>query len=344
MIRFLAILIFLVGQVAAQSFVQKLTAPVFYELGVESGYQNNPLNLSELEIEKAASDSDYLDGIEYSSSNVLSLYGKLNVAPRLFGGRKTAISLIAFQHHYADIAKRSYQSVSLSVKQSLGQYRYLLLGYGILPDLYLRNYNYRDPATQILEREACSFGTERFWLGFEHRLNKKNRLEYRFTHRTEFYSAPFSAYDMSMFEGSISLSSRQIRSFPLQFELQYGISDNDNDLDAKDRSYTYLNLRPSLSFKLGGDHKLAVSGRYDQRVYGSEENSDPLHAGRYQDEVRFDLHFTPSLPGNYVIEPFLGYRERRVDSSDPVIADLKSFQRYWFGVRIGFKSVIDMYL
>jgi hypothetical protein len=332
------------SQLAAQSYVNNLVAPIFYEFGVESGYQNNPLNLSTLEIEKAAADKNYLEGIEHSTSNVISLYGKLNYAPRLFNDRRTRVNLIGFMHHYADIQERSYQSFSLNIKQSLGSYRYLELGYGILPELYLRNYLHRDPATQILARQACSFGSERFWLGLEHRLNKKNRLEYRLLRRSEIYSAPFAAYDMAMLEGSVQWRSSQISGIPFSFEAQYGISENDNDIDSKDRSYRYLNLRPSISVRLPGKHVVNIDGRYDQRAYNSEANEDPLHAGRYQDEFRIDLRFKPQLEGDFVIEPFVGYRERRVDSTDPAVAELKSFTRYWFGVRLGFKSVIDMYL
>gem|GEM_PF-387046 len=344
MIRGLLILVFLGSHLAAQTFLQNLAAPIFYEVGLESGFQDNPLNLSAVEIKKAADDTEYLGGIEHSSSNVFSLYGKLNYAPRLFGDRRTRVNLIAFAHHYGDIQERSYQSLSVSVKQSMGSYRYLELGYGILPSLYLRNYLYRDAATQILDRYACSFGSERFWLGLEHRISKKNRMEYTFTRRTEIYNAPFAAYDMAMLEGALTLRSTQISAFPFSFEVQYGSSDNHNDIDFKDRSYRYLNLRPSFSIKLPGKHTLDVDGRYEQRSYNSETDGDPLHAGRYQDEYRLDLRLKPNMSGDWVVEPFVGYRERRVDSIDPTVAELKSFTRYWFGVRLGFKSVIDMYL
>ncbi|MBT3229299.1 MAG: hypothetical protein HN355_09475, partial [Candidatus Marinimicrobia bacterium] len=113
--------------------------------------------------------------------------------------------------------------------------------------------------------------------------------------------------------------------------------------DALDRSYKYLNIRPSLTIRLPGNHRLRLAARFDQRAYDSEQNDDPLHAGRYQDEYRFDFSILPKLDGPFIVEPFAGYRERSVDSSDPKVRDLKSFSRYWFGVRFGFKSVIDMY-
>jgi len=327
----------------SQSFTQRLAAPISYEFGLVPGFQNNPLNLSATEIDKAAADPNYLDGIKYSSSNVISAYGKLSYSPRLFGNRKTRINLIQYYHYYHDISERSYQSTTVSVKQSLGNYRYLLLGYGILPEYYLRNYLVTDPATLISDRQNCSFGTDRAWLGFEHRLSRRNRLEYRVTVRQEIYPAPFSRYDMSMREGAISLESDQFNGISSDLEIRYGMADNDNQFDELDRSYRFLNMRPSLTLTIPGKHRLNLSGRYDQRAYDSEEPDDPLHAGRYQEEFRLDVSLMPKFSESLVIEPFAGYRERRVDSSDEVVRGLKSFSRYWFGVRVGFKSVIDMY-
>ena len=339
-ILFIALLF---GQLFSQSFVQRLAAPVFYELGINPNYQSNPLNLSDVEILKASQDADYLNGIDYSSSNVVSLSAKLNYSPRLFSGRKTRFNIQAIHHDYRDIPERSYQSYSVGFRQSLGKYRYLDMGYWILPEYYLRNYLIRDSRTLISSREVCNFGTDRIWLGFRHRISKKNTIEYRLTLRNELYQAPFSNYDMNMMEGDLKFSLGQFNGFTLSTELQYGVADNDNNYDDKDRSYKYLNIRPTLTIRLPGKHRIRLATRYDQRAYHSELYDDPLHAGRYQDEVRVELSILPKLDDPFVIEPFAGYRERRVDSSDPAVQDLKSFQRYWFGVRFGFKSVIDMY-
>ena len=341
--RRLLLIALLFGQLFSQSFVQRLAAPVFYELAVQPNFQSNPLNLSSVEIIKAAQDSEYLDGIAYSSSNVVSFSGKLNYSPRLFAGRKTRFNLQLNHHYYHDIPERSYQSYSLGVRQSLGKYRYLNLGYWILPEYYLRNYRYQDIRTLRTNRESCKFGTDRFWLGLKHRITKRNTIEYRLTLRNEIYQAPFSQYDMRMLEGDLKLNLGQFNSLTLNTELQYGVADNDNEYDALDRSYKYLNIRPSLTIRLPGNHRLRLAARFDQRAYDSEQNDDPLHAGRYQDEYRFDFSILPKLDGPFIVEPFAGYRERSVDSSDPKVRDLKSFSRYWFGVRFGFKSVIDMY-
>lgn len=341
--RRLLLIAFLIGPLFSQTLLQKLGAPVFYELSVQPNYQSNPLNLSEVEIEKAALDPDYLNGIEYSSSNVISFSGKLTYSPRLISGRKTRFTTQLNHHEYRDIPQRSYQSYSLGIRQSLGNYRYLAMGYWILPEYYLRNYRIADAQTQIYSREVCSFGTDRLWVGFQHRISKKSTLEYRLNLRNELYQAPFSKYDLSMVEGGVKISIGEFSRIKLSSEVQYGVAENDNAYDEKDRSYKYLNIRPSATVTLPGRHRMRLAGRYDQRAYHSEHYDDPLHAGRYQDEIRFDLTFLPNLDGPITVEPYGGYRERRVDSSDPAVADLKSFSRYWFGIRFGFKSVIDMY-
>lgn len=341
--RHLLIIVLLVGSVSSQTLLQRLAAPVFYELGVHPNYQSNPLNLSNVELEKAAQDPEYLNGIENSSSNVITLSGKLNYSPRLFQGRKTRFSAQASHHNYQNIPERSYQSYSVAIRQSLGQYRYLGFGYWILPEYYLRNYRIQDSHTLIYSREVCNFGTDRLWLAYQHRLTRKNTVEYRLTLRNELYQAPFSHYDMQMMEGDLKFNLGQFKRFSLSTEFQYGVADNHNEFDEIDRGYKYLNIRPNLTVKLPGRHRLRISARYDQRAYQSEHYDDPLHAGRYQDEMRVELFALPNLEGPFSVEPFMGYRERCVDSSDSSVQDLKSFTRYWFGIRFGFKSVIDMY-
>ena len=341
--RRLLLIALLFGQLFSQSLIQRLAAPIFYELGFEPNFQSNPLNLSDVEILKATEDSDYLNGIDNFSSNVVSLSGDLNYAPRLIGGRKSRFKLNLTHHYYHDIPQRSYKSYSMSLRQSLGKYRYLDLGYWILPEYYLRNYRIQDNRTLETSREVCNFGTDRIWLGLEHRISRKNTIEYTLALRNEIYQAPFSHYDLRMMEGDLRVNLGQYDLFTLSTELQYGLAENDNNYDDKDRSYKYFNIRPTLTFNLPGEHRIRLSTRYEQRAYDSEQYDDLLHAGRYQDEVRIEVTALPNLSGPFIVEPFAGYRERRVDSSDPAVVDLKSFSRYWFGVRFGFKSVIDMY-
>ena len=331
------------GQLYAQSLGQRLAAPIFYELGLQSGYQSNPLNLSGPELEKAAAEPDYLDGAEYSSSQVITAYGKLHFAPALLGGRKTRVGLQAYYHQYLSIPQRNYQSYALTVKQSLGKYRYLSAGYNLLPHYYLRNYRFADTASLIVSRQPTVFGTDRLWLGFEHRLTIRDRLSYRLSRRQELYQAPFARYDLEMLEASLKLHVGHWQQVPFQIEYQYGQATNANELDTKNRSYRYLNVRPSLSVTLPGQYRLRIAGRYDQRSYASEAFDDPLHAGRYQEEFRLDISLIPHLNGPLVIEPLIGYRERRVASQLATVSALKSFTRYWFGIRVGYKSVIDMY-
>ncbi len=336
-------MVLLTAQLFSQSLMQRLAAPVFYEIGVQPNFQSNPLNLSELELAKASDNPNYLNEIANSSSNVLSISGKLTYAPRLVKGRKSRLNASLYHHYYHDIPERTYQSYSLSLKQSLGHYRYLSTGYWILPQYYLRNYLVKDSRTLISDREVCNFGTDRIWVGLEHRLTKKNQIEYRLTVRNEIYEAPFSHYDMTMREGDIKIRIGQFKALTFNTELQYGAADNDNSLDMKDRSYKYLNIRPTLNLRIPGKHRVRLAARYDQRAYQSEQNEDPLHAGRYQEEYRLEMTLLPNLNGPIIFQPYVGYRERLVDSSDPAVRELKSFNRYWFGVRMGFKSVIDMY-
>jgi len=342
-VRRLLLILLLAVLAYPQTLFQKLGAPIFYELSVEPNYQSNPLNLSSVEKAKAAEDDDYLNGIQYSSSNVLSVSARLSYSPRLFHDRKSRFQFQLTHHEYLDIDPRSYQTLSLSLKQSLGNYRYLSLGYWVLPEYYLRNYRVQDAQTLIYSREVCNFGTDRLWAEYEHRLTRKTTLEYGLGYRQELYQAPFAHYDMTMLEGSLRANVGEWKTFKLSAELQYGEARNDNDYDHKDRSYRYLNLRPTATFVLPGRHRLRLATRYDQRAYNSEHGDDPLHAGRYQEEFRYDLTFLPKQEGDFSIEPYVGFRERRVASDDPGVAELKSFTRYWFGVTFSFSSVIDMY-
>jgi len=342
-VRQLLVIVLVWAPLFSQSLSSRLVAPVFYEIGVSPSFQSNPLNLSSVELKKAATDAEYLGGITNSSSKVITLSANIIYAPRLFAGRKTQLNSTMNSHFYLDIRQRNYQTYSVDITQSLGKYRFFNIGYWFLPEYYLRNYLFKNPGTQISSREVCNFGSNRVWLGLEHRLSRKNRVEYQLNVRNEIYQAPFSHFDLHMLEGGLIFRIGQFDALSITANLQYGVAENDNRIDDLDRSYEYFNIHPTFTFSLPGKHKLRLATRYDQRAYHSEQADDPLHSGRFQEEFRVDATFLPNLSGKLIVEPFVGYRKRQVDSIDPAVRDLKSFSRYWFGISFGFKSVIDMY-
>jgi len=316
------------------------------ETGLQPAWQSNPLNLSEPEIEKAAAGTGYLGDVDAVQSRVLSLYTVVSYDPRIFNGRRTAFELRGFYHSHFDIPQRNYASLNVSIRQSLGGWRFLEAGYGLLPSLYLRHYRFDNHPSILPGRYACRFGTERGWLEFQHRITPATSLQYRLTRRIERYQAPFSHYDMQMLEAAVGLRSKPLRAVTARFEVQYGQASNDNHLDDLDRSYSYLNIRPALNFPIPGDllRSISLDGRFDQRAYQSDEITDPLHAGRYQYEYRLDLRLFPQSKDRMNWYPFLGYRQRIVESDSDFVQDLKSFKRWWFGIRIGLNSTIDIYL
>ena len=105
--RLLLLLVFALT-LPAQTLRDRLSNPLRFELGVQPAYQANPLNLSPLDREEAARDPGLLGGMRYADSRVVTLFGKLNYAPRLFEGRRTRLYLSLFSYRYLDTDLRTY--------------------------------------------------------------------------------------------------------------------------------------------------------------------------------------------------------------------------------------------
>jgi len=344
-VRVPAVLLLAALSLNAQTFIQRLSAPVSLEFGLQPAWQANPLNLSALEMDRLAADSGYLGGIQTTDSRVITGLAKWRYAPRLWEGRKTAFYSSLFYHLYLDIEERTYLSFTLSVRQSFGRWRFLEMGYGVLPSLYLRHYFYNlDPGIQP-GRYACDFGTDRIWLEFEKRLTPKLWLGSRVTGRTERYSAPFSHYDMRKLEGLVSVDWRPRGDWRTGLEASYGHSANQNMADDHDRSFHYLDVDGSLRIPLGKPFAaLELDGAVEQRAYLSDDQLDELHSGRYHIEYRLESRLWLPEGERFSWYPYAGYRHRAVESDSDLVRDLKSFTRWWVGVRVSFTSIIDIYL
>lgn len=344
--RVLSIILALSLSLQAQDLLQVLAAPIDLELGLQPAHQSNPLNLSEIERDRAARGYGNLGEIDYAESNVLSAFFSLDYDPRIFKGRKTAFDVNATIHQHQQIPERDYGFLSMSIRQSLGSWRFLEIGHSYLPSLYLRDYYFPGQGDWVAGRYACVFGTTRSWLEYQHRLAEGLSLEYRATQRVERYGAPFSHYDMIMAEVAMGVRFKPLRAVSTRLEFQYGQAENQNEFDDIDRSYQYLNIRPSITLPVPGEwiRNVSIQGRFDQRAYESDSATDPLHAGRYQYEYRLDLRLNPRDVGRVGWSPYFGYRQRVVESESQYVEDLKSFSRWWLGIRVSFRTTFDIYL
>jgi len=239
---------------------------------------------------------------------------------------------------------KNYASFNLTVIQPLGSWRYVKAGYSLVPSYYLRHYLDSDMHDGI--RYACTYSTDRIWIGFEHRLGKKITLEYRSQFRAQYYNPHFTEYDVRIGEGSLDLRYEPSQQWDFGVAGLYGWAQDANQQDPSDRSYRSLEVMPTVTCtrKNGLLRRATIDLAYRQRDYISDIPTDPLHNGRTQADKEVVVTLYPRISGNFNWYVYGGYRQRNVESDYQTTVEIKSFQRWHMGVRFTFDTIWDVYL
>lgn len=342
--RLILAFLLVAGILSAQTFVQRLAAPIKFQWGLEPEYQSNPLSFSPLEQDSIGNDPSILGSAKTIDSGVLTGLLKIYYEPRLLGDRATRISIFSFYHYYTSISDKNYFSVNVNVVQPLGNWMYIKAGYSIVPSYYLRHY--RDTEMAGGTRYPCTYSTEKYYLAFEHRMGKKLTVEYRGQTRVQYYNPHFTEYDIRIWEGSLRLGYVPSKRWTIDLTGLYGWAQDVNQLELDDRSYRSLEITPGLTYNWrdGFLKRVNIELAYNHRQYLSEIVDDPLHNGRAQADKQVTVSLYPRTTGKLDWYVYGGYRQRDVESNVQHTVDLKSFKRWDIGLRVTFETIWDFYL
>ena len=262
------------------------------------------------------------------SSNFIKLgmgyKSKLNIIDR-----KTQMSLNFVKSIY-DLSEKSNYSFGLKLKQPLGKYRYLMLSYKYIDNIYLREYVDVDQGVlnSIYQGTNCSFDNSIIDIGYELPiLKKKSKINIHYIYQTQFYNKYFTEFDLELHGLKLKyirqLKNNKSNIFSFRFNYAKNLTLNDFTLSTSymDRGYSeYL-------FSLVEKDKLkGMSVDLVLRKYSSSIIEDQLHLDRRHIDVRSSFWNSYKFFGrkNKLI---FKYRKRVTYSSYSWVKNIKSFDK-----------------
>ena len=262
------------------------------------------------------------------SSNFIKLgmgyKSKLNIVDR-----KTQMSL-NFAKSIYDLSEKSNYSFGLKLKQPLGKYRYLMLSYKYIDNIYLREYVDVDQGVldSIYQGTNCSFDNSIIDIGYELPiLKKKSKINIHYIYQTQFYNKYFTEFDLELHGLKLKyirqLKNNKSNIFSFRFNYAKNLTLNDFTLSTSymDRGYSeYL-------FSLVEKDKLkGMSVDLVLRTYSSSIIEDQLHLDRRHIDMKSSFWNFNKFFGkkNKLI---FKYRKRVTYSPYSWVENIKSFDK-----------------
>ncbi|MFQ6609902.1 MAG: hypothetical protein ACE5D7_03775 [Fidelibacterota bacterium] len=327
--------------------MNRLAVPLYFNTSLSIGYDSNFLRFSGDDIDDANFSDWMLGESSYFDSDIIKPEIRLTYSPVLHIDQETKISLRLAYSEYGQLAQKSYGSMSAAIAQHLGSYKWFTLGYGRVPNIFLRYYHDSDSITR--ESQICKFTSESAYVSYSLPIYRKTWIRLKVMMNNQYFNPEFTEFDteISSFEGRIY--TRIVSDSRLSFWLKLGDGDNisfQNGLISTktDRSYSVTSsgflasYYPQNTFK--AIHFLFSS---EYREYNSNDINDPLHQGRihwdYKSSVWFDKEFTTQISGEFRIN----YRVRKTDSQFDWVSSLKSFRKYEMWLKFTYDFTLDLF-
>ena len=241
------------------------------------------------------------------------------------------------KNHFFDNNKKSNYSVSLKLKQPLGNYKFLDFSYNYINDIYLREYVDVDQGivNYIYDGTDCYFDFSKYSIGYERPLiKKKSKINYYYLYQTQFYNKYFTEFDLELDGFKIKYSDyNKYNKYNISLTLfdAKNITRNDETIstDYMDRGYEEFSYFVSYEHNLK-DNKIGFSLNENFRQYSSGIIADQLHYKRDHIDRQISIWYS-FFHGNKNKSKFIiKYRERNTDSDYSWVEDLKTFDKLIF--------------
>lgn len=339
--------ILLISNLSSQTLVSRIAVPIYLTTSISVGYDNNFLRLSDLEKENATFDSQLLGDSETFDSQIIRPEIKIVYNPVLLNGHITNIRLTMARLDYGQSSRKSYHSFIFRFEQHLGSYQWLILGYSLLPEYYLRTYKDRDLIGD--DWLPCRFTGETAFVSYSFPVFKKTWVRIKPGLTNYYYDSHFTEFDTRVVDTEIRISTRLLSKFKMSVWSVVGKGDNitfNSGLisTAWDRSYDFLQFGTQIECS-PKSYLSSIGGyvKFDRRNYLTDSPDDPLHAGRQHLEIKSGLWFKKELFNNISIKLSWEYREKITKSQYDWVEELKSFSKQEVWLKLSYDFYLDLF-
>lgn len=323
-------------------------------------YDDNILKYSDKYLERFMNGEDegrfhiktYDDLILYTSLQLTKTF-------RIFGKKKTKINGEISRRTYVVNDIKSWNYISLGLRQYLPERASFKFLYSYIPDFYVRHfrdeqwvdvYGYDPVAFQPYAFSKDNFG---FWI--QKYFYKSTRIKFTLYYSTYFHNEHYTEYDSKNWTYGFQLYQPLHKKFRIDIGYWYITSDAkgyDASVETPETTNgpdaTYVEDRFTLGFvwqlpsiaKL--HHSFEAKCAFYKRYYSSTHpwQTDRLHAGRVDDNLRFFINYKLKLDKSWQLTAFYNWLGRNSDTSAKLnkeyVSNEKDYRQNIFGLEVAY--------
>ncbi len=347
------------GNTFAQKKSKKKATPWEIRIGIGLSYDDNILKYSKKYLDRFMNGED--PGrfhIETYDDAILFTSARLTYTFNVFGGRfKTKVNGEVSRRTYIvnDIKTWNYALVGL--QQYLGKKTFFKISYSYIPEFYVRHfrddqwidvYGYTPEAFQ-----PYAFSKDNFGIYLQHTFFKYTRVKLSLYHALYYHNQHYTEYDSKDFLYGIMVNQRLHKNFSIEGSYTWVTSDAkgyDASVDTPETTHgpdaTFVEDR----FKIGfvwkfprikkHSHYLDFDVAFMNRYYSSKHTplQDPLHAGRYDKNVRFYFNYNFRVSKKVNLTAFYNHYLRDTDTKAQINSRYVSNEKDYHQNIVGLKA------
>lgn len=357
-VSFLCFLLLLGGNVNAQKKRKKKKKPK-YEINAKFGatYDDNILKYSDKYLERFMNRED--EGrFQIETHDDVYLKTSLGAAAtyRFIKKRNTRFSANISRSSYVKNPIKDWSMYGFGIQQDIAKRASFKLSYSNIPEFYVRHF--RDKhwvevyGYEPITFKPYAFGKENYAFWIQNTFFKNTRIRLSLAYMRYLHNKHFTEYDCDNMLYGIKVFQKLNKKLKVDFGYNYITSDAkgyDESFETKENNNspdaTYIEDQFSLGFNyslpkvLKKRNYLDVEARAMNRYYLTDKyiEEDKLHAGRYDENLRFYFKYNIRLSKSIDISAFYNYLIRDTETSSEINREDVSEEKDYFQNVAGFE-------
>ena len=363
---FLLMLLFslsLCENVLAQKDTKKKSYHWEVRLSVGTMYDNNILKYSDKYIERFVNSQD--EGRFHISSYddmVFPYSVGISYRNNFIGNLTTILSAGYNSNSYSYNGIKNWGKYNISWRQLVARFSTFLISYSHIPNFYIRHFRDDDWVDQLgytpETYQPYEFTKDSYNAWFQQYLfKKKTRVRLYISYMKYFHNEHYTEYDCDNYLYGFRVYQLITKSIRVDAGYKYITSDAKGIDEANDTNEDDIANRGDATYKehiysvgvavkfpkvFGLKNDINITGQYQKRFYETDHflELDPLHAGRYDTNIRVYSRYNMILLKYLSLTAFFNWIYRDTETSAELnqqyVSNEKDYSQYQLGIKINY--------
>ena len=347
-------IVYIVLAISIVSGSINLNVPIYAFVGLDIYNDTNIYNFSDSDLSRISAADGLLTDDETRASAIIKPRITLEYGPYI-NNQPLEIKLSASPKFALHAKIKNTLSLSSSARYKIKPYTYFRIWHSYIPSIYIRNFRDRDDLIHtgsfVDMNDGCWFAQEKLGLSYTTKISNRSLITRSIALISMYFENPFDEFNLRIIDFGLGVKYLENKSHTVSFESHASYADNYTRLtgrrsvDSFDRGYTEIMFGYSYEKKNIFNNqslRIGLSGRFIARKYISNFEQDPIHYRRYQNDNLFTFWIKINTQFGISLKPFISYRIKDVSSPDEWVEDLKGFDKYNIGIKLGRRMAFDI--